>query len=338
MRLEKDAWGMGMKISHIIKGGTHLLSFKHFIGSCTGTQEATMNTQTTPRDEEKNQRRRSVLQKNTSIASFGYLLPVTAYLIVKIFNLATYNYWNLIIIGLWILISQFVFQSIIHRKPVVTIQFVNMITLAEFANWVAIFSFLISFLNEVRLSALLTAFIGIIFVLPNAGFLPSLLLSSAVVVSYTTISYYQIYYGHKEKGVFPIELMHVFFFFFAALFVAFAAGKFKSQRAEKKLTEIAAAEATAAVERKKAEELEALNQQLRASEQQLRASEQQLRGSNRQLEAKERALKESQTHLIEKLAEVEQFNKVMVGRELTMIKLKEEVNSLLEGMGEPKKY
>ena len=208
-----------------------MLSFKSFLGSCPGTQKATINTPKMPRDEEKNQRRRSVLHKNTSIAIFGYLLPWSAYLIIKIFNLATYTYWDLTIIGLWILISHFLFQYIIHRRLIVTIHFANMITLAELVNWVAIFSYLISFLNEVRLSALLTAFIGIIFVLPNAGFLPSLLLSSAVVVSYTTISYYQIYYGH-QKGVFPLELMHVFFFFFAALFVAFAAGKFKSQREE----------------------------------------------------------------------------------------------------------
>jgi transcriptional regulator with GAF, ATPase, and Fis domain len=102
--------------------------------------------------------------------------------------------------------------------------------------------------------------------------------------------------------------------------------------------ELAAGEATVAAEKKKAEELEALNQQLRASEQQLRTSEQQLKGANQQLEAKEQALQKSQTELKEKLAEVERFNKAMVGRELTMIKLKEEINSLLEEMGKTKKY
>jgi GAF domain-containing protein len=111
-----------------------------------------------------------------------------------------------------------------------------------------------------------------------------------------------------------------------------------SKKAEKKLLELAAAEAAAAAEKKKAEELEALNQQLRATEQQLRASEQELRASNQQLAAKEQALQESQTQLMEKLVEVERFNKMMVGRELTMIKLKEEINSLLEEMGKPKKY
>ena len=220
-----------MKISHVSKRGIHSYPFKSLSGSSTGTEKPTINTPDMLHDEEKNQRRRSVLHKNTSIASFGYLLPWTAYLIVKMCNLATYSYWDLIIAGLWILLSHFVFQYTIHRKLVVTTHFVNMITFGQLVNWLAIFSYSISFLNEVRLSALLIAFIGIIFVLPNAGFLPSLVLSSGVVVSYITISYYQIYYGH-QKGVFPLELMYVFFFFFAALYVAFAAGKFKSQREE----------------------------------------------------------------------------------------------------------
>lgn len=191
----------------------------------------TINTPDLPRNEENNQRRRSVLQRNTSIASLGYLLPWTAYLIVKIFNFATYSYWDLTIIGLWVLISHFGFQYIIHRKLVVTIPFVNRVTFCELLNWIAIYSYLVNFLNEIRLSALLVAFIGIIFVLPNAGFLTSLLLSSVVAVSYLSLSYYQIYYGHQQ-GMFPIELMYVVFFLFAALFVAFAASKFKSQREE----------------------------------------------------------------------------------------------------------
>lgn len=201
------------------------------LSASAGTENAEMNVSDSLRDAEKNQRRRSVLEKNTSIASIGYLLPLTAYLIVKKFDLATYSYLDLTISGLWILISHFSFQYMIRRQSVLTDKFVNRITFFELANWCAVYAYCISFLNEVRLSALLIAFIGIIFVLPNAGFLPSLLLSSAVAVIYASISYYQIYYGH-QSGVFPLELMYVFFFLFAALYVAFAAGKFKSQREE----------------------------------------------------------------------------------------------------------
>ncbi len=116
---------------------------------------------------------------------------------------------------------------------------------------------------------------------------------------------------------------------------------------EKVLSEknLAVAAATSEAEKKRANELDALNQQLRASEQQLkaanqqlRASEQQLKASNQQLTAKEQALKASQETLKTKISDLERFNKIMVGRELEMIKLKEEVNSLLAALGKEIKY
>ncbi len=64
-----------------------------------------------------------------------------------------------------------------------------------------------------------------------------------------------------------------------------------------------------------------------------RASEQQLKASNQQLAAKEQALKATQEELKTKIADLECFNKIMVGRELEMVKLKEEVNSFLAELG-----
>jgi nitrogen fixation/metabolism regulation signal transduction histidine kinase len=87
---------------------------------------------------------------------------------------------------------------------------------------------------------------------------------------------------------------------------------------------LAATSAAAEAEKKKTRELHALNQQLTASEQRLKAA-------NEQLKIKE-------TELTRKVVEVESFNKLMVGRELDMIDLKAEVNSLLENAGLPKKY
>ncbi|MFC1461980.1 HAMP domain-containing protein [Verrucomicrobiota bacterium] len=103
--------------------------------------------------------------------------------------------------------------------------------------------------------------------------------------------------------------------------------------------------ALAQTEKEQADELRAANQQLRASEQQLRANEQQLRASEQQLraanqllKAKEQTLLASQKDLAGKLFELERFNKLMVGREIEMVKLKQEVNALLEAAGQPRKY
>ena len=139
----------------------------------------------------------------------------------------------------------------------------------------------------------------------------------------------------------PILLPQMAFFWILSLastfaMVALAKEGEALQRMEKKI---------AAAERKRSEELHAANQQLRASEQQLksanqqlRASEQQLKAANQQLGAKEQALRASQEELKKKMVDLERFNRLMVDREMEMVKLKGEINSLLEKSGQPKKY
>ncbi|MBF0360321.1 MAG: hypothetical protein HQK49_04880 [Oligoflexia bacterium] len=102
---------------------------------------------------------------------------------------------------------------------------------------------------------------------------------------------------------------------------------------------------------KKAAELKMANQELTRVSEQLRLSmekekemavlearadteqkkSEELREANRRLEQKEHDLQE-------KLLQVEGFNRIMVGRELEMIKLKNEINTLLVELGRAKKY
>lgn len=68
------------------------------------------------------------------------------------------------------------------------------------------------------------------------------------------------------------------------------------------------------------------------------AANQQLHAAIQQLKANEQALQKSEEELRKNVAELERFNKLMVGRELEMVKLKQQINSLLEELGRPKKY
>lgn len=74
------------------------------------------------------------------------------------------------------------------------------------------------------------------------------------------------------------------------------------------------------------------------AENERRAANQQLHAAIQQLKANEQALQESEEELRKKVAELERFNKLMVGRELEMIKLKGQINSLLEELGRPRQY
>ena len=180
---------------------------------------------------EKNERRRRLLLRNTSLGSVGYALPICALIIVKILGLASYAYRDVAIISLWILLSRIISYAIIKNRREISSFFANSVLCCELINWMLIYTYLTSFLNEIRLAALFFAFIGIVFLLTNAGFIASLLLSLAVVATYTSVSYVQIVYG-QQAGSFNYELLYVSLFFMAALYLSFAAAMFKRQRQE----------------------------------------------------------------------------------------------------------
>ena len=177
----------------------------------------------------KNERRRRLLIKNTSIATVGYSIPYFAFLILKWLDFVSYSYKNLIILFIWVIISRIVSSLIIRRKRTITVSFANLILFFELTSWLLIFCYLTSFLNEIRIAALFCAFIGIIFLLTNAGTLVSLLLSASVFVCFISISYFEITYNH-QAGVFATEFMYACFFMLSSSFLALAAGVFKKQR------------------------------------------------------------------------------------------------------------
>ena len=178
---------------------------------------------------EKNRRRRKLLMKNTTIATFGYTLPIISFFIIKILGISTYSYTNLITLAVWIYAARILSYLIIRIKRDITVRFSQAIMICELINWVLVFCYLITFLNEVRLTALFCAFIGVIFLFTNAGYLFAFLLSFSVFVSYILISYYQITFG-GQSGEFTVEFMYACYFMFSAIFLSIAAGVFKNQR------------------------------------------------------------------------------------------------------------
>ena len=178
---------------------------------------------------DKYRRRRKVLFKNTLFAAAGYIIPWTTIVFVKALDLASYGYSNVFIIGIWILIATLVFSGIIALKQKISIGFVNSIFYAQLFNWLFVFCYLTSFLNEVRILALFCAFIALIFLLTGSGFWYSMLLGFLTALSYGAISYYQIHYGN-QAGSFAVEFLYVSFFFVTTIFLSSATGLFARQR------------------------------------------------------------------------------------------------------------
>jgi len=134
-----------------------------------------------------------------------------------------------LILAFWIILARLVSYVIIRSRPQITARFANGLLFFEVANWVLVFCYLLSFLNEIRIIGLFCALMGIIFLFTNAGTLASLMLALSVFVSYSAISYYQIKYNN-QAGIFAVEFLYVSFFLISSLVLSVAAGMFRKQR------------------------------------------------------------------------------------------------------------
>ena len=167
--------------------------------------------------------------KNTTMVTCAYTLPILSFLIIKLLGIAHFPYSKLVTLVIWILAARLTSYLIIGARRQITARFAKTIIFLELINWMLIFCFLVAFLNEVRLAALFCAFLGLIFLFSNAGYLTSFLVSLSVFVSYTAVSYYQINFG-GQPGSFALEFTYACYFMFTAIFLSVAAGIFRDQR------------------------------------------------------------------------------------------------------------
>ena len=180
-------------------------------------------------ETEKSRQRRDLLIKNTRVATYGYTVPLISFFVIKWIGIAQYSYSNLFLLGLWIYATRLISHVIMRLWPQITIRFAHSVTICELVNWIFIYSYLITFLDEIRLSALFCAFLGIIFLFTSAGYLASFITSLATFTTYVAVAYYQITFGN-QSGIFALELMYACYFLFSAIFLSIAAGIFKDQR------------------------------------------------------------------------------------------------------------
>jgi len=180
-------------------------------------------------EADKSEIRRELLLKNTTIATCAYTLPILSFLTIKLVDIAHYSYNNLALLVIWVYAARLFSYAIIRTRRHISVLFAKIVTVCELVNWLLVFCYLVSFLNEVRLTALFCAFLGIIFLFTNAGYMASLLMSLSVFIFYTSVTYFQITFD-GQAGNFNLEFMYACYFMFSAIFLSLAAGIFKNQR------------------------------------------------------------------------------------------------------------
>jgi len=176
-------------------------------------------------------RRRKVLLVNSLYVFLGYWIPLGALVVARIFDLASFDMGN--VVSLWSLCfaCMLVFFFLIATRKKISRAFASGITYANFVFWLGLYSYMVSFLNEIRLSALFFALIALVFLLSSTRFAISMTLSICIVVIYTSVSYYAIVYLGQE-GSMKEEAFYALIFFAIAVFISIVSQKFDRQRKE----------------------------------------------------------------------------------------------------------
>ncbi len=178
---------------------------------------------------QKVERRRKILLNNTIYSTIGYLIAFIAIFFARLAGFATYSYFQIFIIGLWIFLSLFLFVTVIGHSNYLEIKHIRKVTILQLINWLLLWTYTTSFLNEIRILSIFLASIALIYLLSTADFRLALFLSILVLFSYTGCAFFGIkYFG--QQGDLKLELFYLAVFFPSSVFLSVATGKFAQQR------------------------------------------------------------------------------------------------------------
>jgi len=168
---------------------------------------------------------------NSLYVFLGYWIPLGALVMARSFDLASFEMGT--VVSLWSVpfVCMLVFFLLIATRKKISRAFASGITYANFVVWLGLYSYMVSFLNEIRISALFFALIALVFLLSSTGFAISISVSISIVVIYTSVSYYAIVYL-GQQGSMKEEAYYVLIFFMIAAFISIVSQKFDKQRKE----------------------------------------------------------------------------------------------------------
>ncbi|MFO8144781.1 MAG: hypothetical protein R6T89_03540 [Candidatus Syntrophosphaera sp.] len=143
---------------------------------------------------------KQITLKNTLSTYPAYAGPILITYAAKYFGLTScpYNYLNYL--SLMMLATITLFSLIVYLKKKVTIQFSQIIGIAQLINWLLLSTVWLAVINEIRVLALFSSLVVYIFFFSVGNFLSSLLIVGTFQTSYLVVSYYCITYLGQANG------------------------------------------------------------------------------------------------------------------------------------------
>ncbi len=170
--------------------------------------------------EHVNNRRRKTLTRYTILAILTYNIPVITAILAKYYDLARYDYSNIIFLCIVIVILGALVLPCIKLKKQVTKKFILVILYLQVTICALMLAFSYYFMDDLRFLILISSLLVLIFVFVQARLLISFILIGINSLSYLALSFTGItYMGHF--GSFGRELLTVLIFVPVSCFIAY---------------------------------------------------------------------------------------------------------------------
>jgi len=140
-------------------------------------------------------------------------------LLAKFMGIVSFGYEQLIVDAIWIYASVGIFLFWISSYTEISVTTRTLITVIEFANWLAIFWYTIFFLNEIRMVALFFSIIALVFMLSHSNFITSIAITLFFAITYIIITYICINFL-QQKGHFTEHLYYVLVFVPTGIYIS----------------------------------------------------------------------------------------------------------------------
>jgi hypothetical protein len=176
-----------------------------------------------------NDNRRKSLNKYTLLALLVYHIPVVTSYLAKYMGLARYQYAELNLTYLIILLSYIVFFLIIQIKDQVTIRFIYNMLYAEIIVNLLITTYIFYVMQDLRYMVLIACLLAMSFVYIQSSLLVSFMVVSIVVIDYLVASYVGIN-KMGQSGNFLSDLLVILVFLPVSLFIGYMSQQLQNQK------------------------------------------------------------------------------------------------------------